>query len=102
MEYNRKLTSKIADYLFIGLIAVAGAAVIHFFMLPSNLSIGSIPGPAPVMRHFIALSVSTITLVMNGPLLIAGIFLVGSKFETKTIYSIHEVHYRPKPIQNRQ
>lgn len=88
MTSNHKSFSKISDLLLIGLIAVAGAAVIHFFMLPSSLSIGSIPGLAMVLGHFIPLSVSTITLIMNGILLAAGIILVGSEFGTKTIYSV--------------
>ena len=57
-------------------------------MLPAKLSIGSIPGLALVLGHFIPLSVSTITMIMNGGLLIAGILLVGREFGIKTIYSV--------------
>jgi len=61
MKTKSNLLSVLWDYLLIGIIAVAGAAVIHFFMIPANLSIGSVPGLALVLGHFIPMSVSTIT-----------------------------------------
>lgn len=88
MKTKSKVLSVLWDYLLIGIIAVAGAAVIHFFMIPANLSIGSVPGLALVLGHFIPMSVSTITMIMNGVLLIAGILLVGKEFGIKTIYSV--------------
>ena len=80
--------NKIIDFLIISCVAVVGAAVVHFFMLPSNLSIGSIPGLALVLSHMIPFSVSAITTICNGCLLIAGILLVGKEFGLKTIYSV--------------
>ena len=88
MASKTSFANKLLDYFYITLIAVAGAAVVHFFMLPANLSIGSIPGLALVLGHFIPLSVSTITMIMNAFLLVAGILLVGSEFGIKTIYSV--------------
>ena len=88
MENKPNLLSTLWDWLLIGIIAAAGAAVIHFFMIPANLSIGSVPGLALVLGHFIPLSVSDITLFLNGILLIAGIILVGKEFGIKTIYSV--------------
>ena len=88
MKSKATLLRTLWDYLLIGIIAVAGAAVIHFFMIPANLSIGSIPGLALVLGHFIPFSVSTITMVLNGILLVLGILLVGSEFGIKTIYSV--------------
>ena len=84
---NTKL-KLLLDYLIITVIAIAGAAIVHFFMLPSNLSIGSIPGLALVLSHMIPLSVSSITTICNGCLLIAGLILVGKDFGIKTIYSV--------------
>ena len=88
MKTKPNLLAVLWDWLLIGIFAVAGAAVIHFFMLPAKLSIGSIPGLALVLGHFIPLSVSAITMIMNGGLLIAGILLVGREFGIKTIYSV--------------
>ena len=88
MNTKPNLLSALWDLLLIGIIAAAGAAVIHFFMIPANLSIGSVPGLALVLGHFIPFSVSDITMALNGVLLIAGILLVGREFGFKTIYSV--------------
>lgn len=88
MENKPKLIAVVWDWLFIGIIAAVGAAVIHFFMIPANLSIGSVPGLALVLGHYIPLSVSDITMILNGILLVAGIVLVGREFGIKTIYSV--------------
>ena len=50
-------------------------------MLPNNLTIGSIPGLAMVLSQFIPLSISTITMLFNGGLLIAALILVGGEEE---------------------
>lgn len=76
------------DFFVISLAAIAAAAVVHFFMLPSNLSIGSIPGLALVLEHFIPLSISTMTMILNVVLILAGIVIVGTNFGIKTIYSV--------------
>ena len=70
MKTKPNLLAMLWDWLLIGIFAVAGAAVIHFFMLPAKLSIGSIPGLALVLGHFIPLSVSAIAMIMIGGLLI--------------------------------
>ena len=88
MNPVNKTLRVLIDYLVISIVAVAGAAVVHTFMLPFNLTIGSIPGLAMVLSRLIPLSVSTITLICNGCLLIAGIILVGKEFGIKTIYSV--------------
>ena len=88
MKTKTNLLAVLWDWVLIGIIAAAGAAVIHFFMLPANLSIGSVPGLALVLEHFIPFSVSDITMVLNGVLLAAGILLVGREFGIKTIYSV--------------
>ena len=88
MDHRQKLLKNIVDFIVISVIAVVGAAVVHFFMLPNNLTIGSIPGLAMVLTNFLPLSVSVITMIFNGALLAAGIILVGKDFGIKTIYSV--------------
>ena len=88
MDHRQKLLKNIVDFIVISVIAVVGAAVVHFFMLPNNLTIGSIPGLAMVLTNFLPLSVSVITMIFNGALLVAGIILVGKDFGIKTIYSV--------------
>ncbi|MBQ3009891.1 MAG: YitT family protein [Oscillospiraceae bacterium] len=88
MNPASKTLKSLMDFLIISVVAVAGAAVVHYFMLPFNLTIGSIPGLAMVVSHIIPLSVSAITMICNGCLLAAGIILVGKEFGLKTIYSV--------------
>ncbi len=85
---DSKRIKQFFDFLIISAVAVAGAVVVHFFMIPANLSIGSVPGLALVLEHFLPLSVSAITMILNVTLLIAGGILVGSEFGLKTVYSV--------------
>jgi len=85
---QNKHIRRMFDYIFLTLFAIAGAAVVHFFMLPSDLAIGSIPGLALVLSHVLPVSVSAITMVMNVFLLIAGAVLVGKGFGLRTVYSV--------------
>lgn len=88
MKSRDGIFPKILDFFVISFVAIAGAAVVHFFMLPSSLSIGSVPGLAMVLAHVLPISVSAITLVLNVVLFVLGAVLVGSKFGIKTIYSV--------------
>ena len=67
--------------------AAAGAAAIFFFMLPSNVAVGSISALSMILSNFIALPISIISLILNVVLLIIGFILVGSEFGIKTVYT---------------
>lgn len=60
------------------------ATAVYFFMLPSNLSVGSITALANVLRNFIPFPVSVITFVFNGVLLLLSLVLIGKDFAAKT------------------
>ncbi len=62
------------------------AAAVYFFMLPSQVSIGSGAALAMILSNFIPLPVSAITLILNIVLLIIGFLLVGPEFGVKTVY----------------
>ena len=51
------------------------AAAVYFFMLPSNVSIGSGAALAMILSNYIPLPVSAITLGLNIILLIIGFIL---------------------------
>ena len=76
----------IKEFLTITVGTVIVAAAVFFFMLPSQVSVGSGAALAMVLSNFIPLSVSTITLIMNIGLLIIGFILIGPEFGAKTIY----------------
>ena len=77
---------KIIDYamITIGITIVAGA--VFFFMIPSNVSVGSIAALAMIFARSVRLSISTLTFIMNVALLIFGYVFIGKEFGIKTVY----------------
>lgn len=78
---------KVWDFIVITFATVIVAAAVFFFLVPSNVSVGSISGLAIVLANFIPLSVSALTMIMNVLLLIIGFLLVGREFGIKTVYT---------------
>lgn len=81
--FSRK---NIKEFLIITFGTVIVAAAVYFFMLPSQVSVGSGAALAMVLSNFIPLPVSVITLALNVVLLIIGFLLVGPEFGLKTVY----------------
>lgn len=63
------------------------AAAVYFFMLPSNLSVGSASALAMVLSNVIPLPISVITFILNVGLLIIGFLLIGPEFGAKTVFT---------------
>lgn len=63
------------------------AAAVYFFMLPSNVTVGSASALALVISNFVPLPVSAITFIINMVLLILGFLLIGKEFALKTVYA---------------
>ena len=77
----------IKEMLTITIGTAIAAAAVYFFMLPSNLAVGSASALAMVISNFVPLPVSAITFVINVGLLIVGFLLIGPEFGAKTIYT---------------
>lgn len=75
------------EFIIITLGALGVAAAVFFFMLPSQVAVGSISAFAMVMANFLPLPMSVINLVINVLLLIVGFILIGSEFGAKTVYT---------------
>lgn len=80
------IKKQITEYGIITVGTIIVAAAVFFFMLPSQVSVGSGTALAMVLSNFIPMPVSTITLIMNIGLLIIGFILIGPEFGAKTIY----------------
>ncbi len=78
---------KVSDFLIITFGAALAAAAIFFFMLPSNVAVGSGSALAMVLSNFIPLPVSVLNLAINVILLVVGFLLVGPEFGAKTVYT---------------
>ena len=82
---NKK--AMIQEFLMITLATIITAAGVFFFLMPSNLAVGSISGLAIVVANFIPLPISTITMIFNAGLLVIGFALIGKEFGGKTVYT---------------
>ena len=82
-----KIIPTLKDFTIITFGAILAAAGIYFFMLPSNLAIGSASAIGMILNNFIPLPVSVITLIINIFLLILGFLLIGPEFGIKTVYT---------------
>lgn len=78
---------KAFDFLAITIGTLFVAVAVFFFMLPSNLAVGSVSALALVISNFIPLPVSVITMIFNVVLLILGYLLIGRDFAIKTVYA---------------
>lgn len=63
------------------------SAAVFFFLIPSQVSVGSISGLAMILGNIIPLHISIITFILNGLLLIIGFLLIGKEFGAKTVYT---------------
>lgn len=77
----------IKEYVIITVATAMVAASVFFFLIPSNVAVGSVSGLAIVLANLIPLSVSAITMIMNVALLVVGFLLIGKEFGAKTVYT---------------
>ena len=84
---KQKIIYGVKEFLIITFGALLAAAAIFFFMLPSNVAVGSGSALAMVLSNFIPLPVSVLSLAINVILLIMGFILIGNGFGAKTVYT---------------
>jgi len=77
---------KVIDFVMITLGVTVVAVAVYFFMIPSNVSVGSIAALAMIFARYVTLSISTLTFIMNVALLVFGCVFIGKEFGSKTIY----------------
>lgn len=80
------MKNKIREILTICVGTFFVACAVYFFMLPSQVSIGSGTALAMILSNYIPLPVSAITLGINVVLLIIGFLLIGPEFGAKTVF----------------
>lgn len=86
-EHMDKVKTMGKDFLIITLGTAIAAIGVFFFLMPSNLSVGSISGLAIIIGNFVPLPISSITMILNVALLIIGFIFVGKEFGGKTVYT---------------
>lgn len=75
------------EYIDITSGSLAIALAIYFFLIPGDIIMGSITGLAMVLVHFIPVTVSVMTFMLNVFCLIVGFLFVGREFGAKTVYA---------------
>ena len=88
IQFTKEKTKKfILEFFIITFGAWVTATAIFFFMIPSGAAIGSVSALAMVLRNFIPLPISVISLIINIFLIILGFILLDSEFGIKTVYT---------------
>lgn len=80
------IKDRIIDFVMITLGVTVVAAAVYFFMVPSNVSVGSITALAMIFARYVPYTISNLTFIMNVALLIFGFVFIGKEFGAKTIY----------------
>ena len=75
------------EFIVITFASLIVSAAVFFFLIPSQVSVGSISGLAMILGNIIPLHISIITFILNGLLLIIGFLLIGKEFGAKTVYT---------------
>ena len=75
------------EFFMITMATAIVAAAVFFFLVPSQVSVGSITGLAIVLGNFVPLQISVITMILNVVLLIVGFLFIGREFGGKTVYT---------------
>ena len=82
-----KKSDFIKEFIVITFATLIVSAAVFFFLIPSQVSVGSISGLAMILGNIIPLHISIITFILNGLLLIIGFLLIGKEFGAKTVYT---------------
>ena len=75
------------EYAAITLGTLIVSAAVYFFLIPSQVTVGSITGLVVLISNFLPFRISVMTFVLNTLLLILGFFTIGREFGGKTIYT---------------
>lgn len=77
----------IREYSIITLGIFIISMAVYFFMIPSNVIVGSLSGLVIVLANFIPLPISVMTFILNAALLVIGFIFIGKEFGAKTVYT---------------
>lgn len=80
------------EFIIMTVAMFIAAAAVYFFLMPSNLVIGSITGLSMVISGLFGLAglnvkVSLVITILNALLLVMAWFLIGHEFGAKTVYT---------------
>lgn len=84
--------NKIKEYIKEGLMLVLGALLyavaVEIFLSPLKISPGGVAGIAAALNYLTAVSTGLLIIIFNVPLILIGVFKLGTKFMLKTVLSV--------------
>lgn len=83
----RKVYSRLSDYILITLGTFIMALALVIFLEPYTIAPGGVTGLAIIIRKVLGIPIDITNLVVNIPLFIGGLFVLGKKFGFKTAYA---------------
>ena len=85
---NKRIKRILKNYLLITLVSVLYGAGTSLFLSPNDLVPGGITGVAMILNRYIPLSVGSIFLTINIPIIAVAFYKFGFKFIISTFYTI--------------
>ncbi|MDD2973343.1 MAG: YitT family protein [Lachnospiraceae bacterium] len=88
---KKSIKKKTVDYITIAFAAIFYGIGVSMFLDPNNLAPGGFTGIAIIINHFVPISVGTLFLLLNIPIMVLGLYKFGWRFIISTIYAIFAV-----------
>ena len=90
---NKKLIRMIFRYITITLVSILYGAGTSLFLSPNDLVPGGLTGIAMILNRFLPLSVGSLFMIMNIPIIAIALYKFGFKFIISTFYAISCVSF---------
>lgn len=87
MENNKKWYKEVLSYAGIVLGVMISAVAFNFFLEPNNIAPGGVTGLAIVIRTVTGIPIYLTNLIINIPLFIIGVVVLGKAFGAKTLFA---------------
>ena len=87
-EKNKKIAKFIGRYIVITFAACIYAVGISMFLDPNNIAPGGLTGAAVILTRIIPITLGTLIVIMNIPIMILGAWKFGARFTLSTLYTL--------------
>ena len=87
-EKAKKIAKFICRYIVITFAACISAVGISMFLDPNNLAPGGLTGAAVILTRIIPITLGTLIVIMNIPIMILGAWKFGARFTLSTLYTL--------------
>lgn len=87
-EKTKKIAKFIGRYIAITFAACIYAVGISMFLDPNNLAPGGLTGAAVILTRIIPITLGTLIVIMNIPIMILGAWKFGARFTLSTLYTL--------------